>query len=370
MSHITRVPPSRTILQANKPILPVPIVPKFPAEVKGIWRFDEVLDDVVGTNDFVPNTGAAVYTLFSRYELIPNSLVTRNGLTFEEDKIYTASNSYAYSDSWTISFWWRSPGLVGFTRHVNTRELESKVAPLFAIGNSQKTASKTNISNASVILTEIGDSKTKNAVRAYVITGGNTVSHVITSKPYSAPGLHHILVTYIRTQQRFRIDIDGETGILHSAPGANLQRTGKLRINDIVPGFLAHKTTQTGGYMFDLLFTTYASTDNESLKMFRYGYEHITEETLFDARFAYFGLAYSQPSTVSTSHIFVDGGNIFAARSDGRIVKGARPVWDKEANYPNTQSVALLNTSKTDDENRTIEWTTGGLKLKGVSVTI
>lgn len=365
MPHIVRVP-----LRLKKSILPIPPRPGFPADVKGVWRFDEVLDDAVGTNDFVPNTETAVYTLFSKYELIHNTLITRSGLAFEEDKIYTASNSYAYSQSWTIAFWWHSPGLVGFTRHATTRELESKVAPLFAIGDSQKTASQTNVSNASVILTEVGDSKTKNAVRVYLITGGDTVSHVITSKPYSAPGLHHILVTYIRTQKRFRIDIDGETGILHSAPGVSLQRTGKLRINDIVPGFLAHKTTQTGGYMFDLLFTTYASTDNESLKMFRYGYEHITEETLFDARFAYFGLAYSQPSTVSTSHIFVDGGNIFAAQSDGRIVKGARPIWDKEANYPNTQSVALLNTSKTDGESRTIEWTTGGLKLKGVSVTI
>ncbi len=130
-----------------------------------------------------------------------------------------------------------------------------------------------------------------------------------------------------------------------------------------------YKITQIGGYLFDLVFTTYAASDNESLKAFRYGYEHISHDNLFDARFAYFGIGYSQPSTISTTQIFVDGGNIFAARSDGKIVKGARPVWDKEFNYPSTQSVSLLDTSQADAD-RTVTWTSGGLQLKGVSIRI
>lgn len=350
------------------PILPIDPIPKYPTEVKGVWEFDGVLDDMVGTNNFTPSSGSAVYTQFSRYELIPNSTVTRNGISFEEDKSYSADNSYSYSNSWTVAFWWNSPGLAGFTRHATTRELESKVAPVFAIGDSTQNNSQTVLSNTSLVLTEAGYSKTQNAIRAYLTTNGSTVSHVITSESYT-PGLHHILVTYIQNQGRFRIDIDGKPGILHSAPTTSLQRVGKLRINDIAPGNIAHKTTQTGGYLFDLVFTTYAATNNESLKAFRYGYEHISHDNLFDARFAYFGMAYSQPSTISTTQIFIDGGNIFAARSNGKIVKGARPVWDKEFSYPDTQAVALLNASQTDDD-RTIEWTTGGLKLKGVSIRI
>lgn len=351
------------------PILPRPTQPRFPAEVKGVWRFNELLDDIVGTNDFVPSSGSASYTQFSKYELIENSAVTRNGLAFEESKSYSANNIYSYSIDWTIAFWWYSPGLVGFTKHATTRELEPKVAPIFAIGNPITSSSRTTFSGGTLAITEVGYSKTKNAIRVYLVENGSDVSQVITSKPYSSPGLHYVLVTYIKNQGRFRIDIDGETGILHSAPTSSLQRTGKLRINDIAPGLIAHKTTQVGGYIFDLLFTTLAATDNESLKAFRYGYEHITEETLFDARFAYFGIAYSQPTTISTSHIFVDGGNIFAARSNGKIVKGARPIWNKEFSYPDTQSVSLLDTSQTD-ESRKIEWTTAGLKLQGVSIRI
>lgn len=363
ISTLTSTPSRRRF-----PILPIDIVPRFPTGVKGVWEFDRTLNDGVGSNNFTPSSGSAAYTQFSKYELIPNSIVTRSGITFEENKFYSASNSYSYGDDWTIAFWWNSPGLVGFTRHVTTRELESRVAPVFAIGNSTQTNSQTVLSNATVILTEIGYSKTQNAIRAYLTTNGSNVSHVITSEPYVA-GLRHVLVTYIENQGRFRIDIDGKTGILHSAPTVSLQRVGRLRINDIVPGHIAYKTTQTDGYLFDLVFTTYAATDNESLKAFRYGYEHISHDNLFDARFVYFGIGYSQPSTISTTQIFVDGGNIFAARSDGKIVKGARPVWDKEFNYPDPQSVALLSISQTDDD-RTITWTSGGLRLKGVSIRI
>lgn len=359
--------PTRSRIHGS--ILPLPVVPRFSTEVQGIWTFDATLEDAVGTNDFTPSSGTVAYTQFSRYELLPNSIVTRSGLEFETNKSYSITNSYSYPLSWTISFWWNTPGLVGFTKHATTRELESKVAPILALADFVVSGDKTILTNSTLALTEIGYSKTKNAIRVYLTENGTDVSQVITSEPYDAPGFHHILVTYIQTQGRFRIDIDGDTGISHSAPTVSLQRTGKLRINEVAPGYIAHKATQVGGCIFDLGFSTYASMENESLKAFRYGYEHINEETLFDARFTYFGLAYSQPTTISTTQIFVDGGNIFAARSNGKIVKGARPVWDKEFRYTDTQSVGLLITSETDAA-RTIKWTTGGLRLKGVSVRI
>jgi len=361
-----RTPAPTTI----EPILPIPAVSMWPAEVKGIWEFNDTLSDEVGTNDFSTSPGSASYTQFSRYELIPNNIITRKGLTFEEGKNYSASNSYSYPFDWTMAFWWNSPGLVGFTRHATTRELESKVAPIVAIADpiASHGNTRTLFTNATFALTEIGYSKTQNAIRVYLSGNGTDITHIITSAPYT-PGLRNVLITYIQQQGRFRIDIDGATGVLHPAPTANLMTTGKLRINDVAPGFVAHKTTQVGGILFDLVFTTYAATDNESLKGFRYGYEHITHVDLFDARFSYFGIAYSQPTTVSTTKIFVDGGNIFAARSNGKISKGARPIWDKEFSYPNMQSASLLTTSQTDDT-RTIKWTTSGLELKGVSVRI
>lgn len=333
----------------------ITIKPKsFPTSVLGVWRFNSTLSDEVEQNDFVPSTGSSEYAQFNKFELIPNEIQTRSGLKFEQDKSYSVSPSYTYPNDFTMSFWWFSPGLVGFTRHVTTRDLEPKVAPIIAKSDSAATSDSTTLSNSSFVVTETAYSKTKNTIKVYLSTNGANVSHIVLSESYE-PGLHHVLITYIKSQGRLRIDIDGKTGIMHSAPVTSLERAGDFRINSVAPGFLAHKTTQVGGYLFDLVFTTYASQDNEALKAFRYGYEHISYNELFDTRFSYFGLSYAQPATISTTHMFVDGGNIFAARSNGEIVKGDRAIWDKEFGYKNPKDVSLLTTSQVDNETSTGE---------------
>lgn len=366
-------PPLATL---SSPFLPIPPVRRFPSEVLGVWRFNQTLQDEVAENDFVPSSGSSLYTQFDRYELLQNATVSRYGLQFEEDKSYIVSqNYYTYTDL-TVAFWWYSPALLGFTRHFTTRELEPKVAPLFAIGDPVITATGTNLQNTSIVIAEVAYSKTQNAIRVYLAQNGSDVSHILTSEPYVAPALHYVLVTHLAAEGGVRIDVDGKTGILHSAIQGSIDRTGDLRVNGILPGYSAHHTTQTGGYMFDLVLTNYGSRDNEALKAMRYGYEHITDSDLFDSRFAYFPVSYPQPSTISTTKVFADGGNIFVARSNGQIVKGTRPVWDKEFKYPNPRSIALLNSSQVDGVDRIREWappsatSAGGLRLKGVTIRI
>lgn len=361
--------PPGGIDRPSRPIVPIRDDPVFPDTVQGVWKFNGTLEDIVGSQDFSPSTGSATYKEFSKFELLPNRIESRSAIEFEEGKSYSSPGTYSFPDSFTLSFWYFSPQLVGFTRHFVTRELEPKQAPVIAKSNSSTTSTETIINTGSFAITEIGYSKTKNALKIYLFEDGVNASHIITSDEF-LPGLHHVLLTWSRSRGRIRIDIDGKTGIQHAAPtSSSLSGSGAFRINSIVPGFLAHKTFQTGAYLYDLVFTTFASLDNESLKAFRYGYEHITFDNLFDSRFAYFGMSYAQPTTVSTTQIFVDGGNIFVARSNGKIMKGARPVWDKEFNYADVSSVAKLDTSQIDDT-RTLKWTPSGIELRGVSIKI
>ena len=101
----------------------------------------------------------------------------------------------------------------------------------------------------------------------------------------------------------------------------------------------------------------------------RYGYEFISFAELSDTRFDYLGISYPQPNTTTTTKIIADGSNIFAARSNGEILKGDRPIWDKEFSFPTPQSVSLLSTSQAI-EGKTVEWTPEGLRVQGVSVRI
>lgn len=371
------MPRGPIVVPDTPPIISLPPIPRYPETVLGVWKFDGTLEDQVSTFDFSPSSGSAEYSTFEKFELIPNTTLTRSALLFEETKFYRSEPDYQYPTNFTLAFWYYSPQHVGFTRHVYTRELESKIAPIIAKSNYSQTDTRTNLTEASFIVTEIAASKTQNAIQVYLCQDGTNVSHVITSEPFDTPGLHHILMTFIHSQGRFRIDVDGKSGVLQSAPTAGLSGAGDFYINSVVPGFLAHKTIQTGAYIFDLVFTRYDSRDNEALKAFRYGYEHISYEELFDTRFAYFGISYPQPSTISTTHLFVDGGNIFAARSNGEIVKGARPIWNKEFDFPESESLRQLTISRQDtiqDEiqpnDRVASWTPKGLKIQGVSVRI
>lgn len=346
--------------------------PTFPSTVLGIWRFDATLEDEVQQNDFVATTSVAAYAAFDKFDLLQNITLARSGLQFTDGKTLNSSANYIYASDWTIAFWWNSPSVLGFTRHTSTKELEPKVAPIIAKSNSSKTSTETHLQDCSFVITEAGYSNTHNILRVYLSTNGSTVSHIIDSEPFM-PGLRNILVTYLQGQGRLRIDIDGKTGIAHSGPTTSLQRIGDFVINDIVPGFLAHKTCQEGGYIFDLVFTSYPSLDNESLKFMRYGYEHITFEDLFDTRFVYFGFSFGQPTTISTTQIFVEGGNIFAARSNGEIVKGDQPIWDREFNYPDLRSVSLLTTSELDEGANPIRFVTltdQGLGVQGATIRI
>ena len=349
-------------------ILPIPSIlnPIFASSVLGVWRFNQTLEDSVNQNDFTTSTGSAIYASFSKFELIRNRTESRYGLEFETDKYYLMTPTYVFDANFTLAFWYYSPAPVGFTRHFQTREMEPKIAPIIAKCNSQTQNSQTTLNQSSFVVTEIADSKSKNAIRVFLTSNGTQISHIITSESYDAPGLHHVLMTYIISEGRFRIDIDGKPGILYSAPSTSLQQSGNVSINNVVPGFLAHKTTQIGAYIFDVVFSTYASRDNESLKAFRYGYEHISYADLFDTRFSYFGMSYTQPNTVSTTHLFVDGGNIFAARSNGSIVQGVKPVWDREFNYQDDESLSLLSVSDINSVTRISE----GLKVKGTSIKI
>lgn len=350
----------------------------FDGSILGVWTFNNSLNDLVFDNDFSPISEIPAYTTIRRFQLLQNTFETRKALTFEEDKAFSVSPTYTYNGDFTITFWWYSPGVVGYTRHAITREMQTKIAPIIAKTDYTISDSQTILQNPSFVITEVASSKTANAIQVSLSGNASNITHIATSEPYE-PGLRHVMVTYLYAEGRIRIDIDGKPGIAHSGPTTGIPSTGSLIINGVSPGYTSHKTTQVGGYLFDLVMTTFGARENESLKMMRYGYEYITIVGLFGTRFEYFGVSYPQPTTISTNQLLVEGGNIYSSRSNGEILKGTRPIWDKEFHYTNAQEVALLNISVIDPINeeepednskRIAEWTVNGLKLKGTRVKI
>ncbi len=351
----------------------------FDSSVIGIWRLNNRLIDSVSTRDLVAQVAGNVnFQQFQKFDLFLGRDATRKGLLFESGQSYSADGDFSFTDM-TITFWWFSPRAIGYTRHAITRELQTKFAPIVCkadVGSGDPVG----FSGGTFFISEIAASDTENAIRVHLCdssSGGSTVTHVYTSEAYQ-PGLRHVMITFLRSELLFRIDIDGKPGALFTAPSNVFNGSGDMRINSFVPERTAHTTTQPG-YLFDLVISSLGSTNNEAILMMRYGLEYITRSDLVGVRFLDFAFETLQPSTVSTLQILAEGGTVLVSRSDGKLLRGINPIWDREFLYINPREVARINTSPTDplemDEpedgsKRIAEWTTSGLRLKGVKVRI
>lgn len=350
----------------------------FKSSVIGTYTLDGTLVDEASTRDFEADVaGNVVFQRFNEFELFQNKSVSRQALLFEAGQSYSANGGYSFTDM-AVAFWWNSPGAVGYTRHAVTRDLQTKFAPI--VCKADKVSSPTDFTGATFFISEVAASKTTNAIRVHLCSdtsGGTSVTHIYTSAAYN-PGLRHVMISFLKADKLFRIDIDGKPGTFFSAPSGVFNGGGKLRLNNFVPEIAAHQTVQTG-YIYDLVISALVSSDNESLRMMRYGYEYITNVVLSTHNFVEFGIETSQVSTVTTSQIIAEGGNILVSRSNGKILQGKSPIWDREFDYLTPRSVARLNTSTTDPidmeepedgSKRISEWTTSGLRVKGVTVRV
>lgn len=349
----------------------------FHPSVVGYWKFNNSLTNESSDRDFSASiSGDIDFTQFSVFDLLQNKNISRKGLQFKNGQSYIADGDFNF-DEMCIAFWWYSNSVVGYARHSVTRQLQTKVAPIL---NKAELVSGTpnEFSAGTFFIEEVAASQSQNAIRLSICgSDGNSISHQITSLPYDV-GLRHVMVTYLKPEQLLRIDIDGKIGILHPGPSSLHNDIGDLHINGFVADYASHVASQEG-YIYNLIIKTAISHDSDALRMMRYGPEYISDADLLEKKFIHFGIEYSQPTTVSTTHISVNGSSILVGRSNGELLQGTRPIWDKEFDYINPQSLQQLSTSEIDPQEmsepedkskRIAEWTTNGLRLKGVIARI
>lgn len=346
---------------------------------QAIWTFESTLsDESLNGNDLTALGGNPTYARFQLFDLLNSRIQRRYGVQFDDTITFDAGADFDLSGGgryrMVIAFWWTSAAALGQTRHVITRQLTPMIAPIVAKATSSINGGLETLSNAEFIISEIGVSKTQNAIRLALCEDGSSITHIIESTPYT-PGLHNIYVSYQETVGgalgHARIDIDGQKGDIAVVGGLDSSVGSSVTVNDVGYGYTAHKTTSSGSILGDLLIQrTYGVLwDTLMIKMFRFGWRWGADQDFDSTTTAFNGLSYHQPSTVSTNQIFVEGSDIFVARSDGMLSRGYQPIWDIEFNYRNPSSLNLLTTSEVD-ATRTVTWTTAGLRVHGTSVRI
>lgn len=346
---------------------------------RGWWRFNQSLGDNVATADFDPGSGVtAAYQQFRRFDINANTIQTRYGLLLESGSTYSAdiSGSFVVGSAYTLalSMLYYSPNALGRTRHATTRETTPKIAPIVAKANTTISSGDESItaSQGEWILSEIGYSKTQNAIQLAVCGGNSDPTDIYVSEPYT-PGFITVFVTiiYSATSNYARIDINGEFGEQHTTL-ANLQTPSStvapIRLNDIGFGLTAHKVADEERYIADLVLKANGETTSaQTVNVSRFGPTAILDTNSESNKTVFLGIGYTQPETVTTTQIYSEGGHVFVTRSNGEILEGHKPIWANDFTFKNRSSINRLTASQTG---LPPQWTPGGLRLQGTTIRI
>lgn len=244
------------------------------SNVKGVWSFDGSLTEDSAGKDFSIVTTSPTFSNFETFNIFTSKFDIRSGLQFEEDIYFNNTNTFSLIGSGSsyqlmISFWWTSPVAIGQTRHVITQKLVPKVAPILAKATSTTTSGfeSVTLNMGEWIISEIGYSKNKNAIQFALCENGNNPDFIFESEPYT-PGLHHVSL-FMRaisgSNNYVQITIDGKPGIHHLGPTTISVTAAPISLNLVGFGYTAHKVTQVGGIIGDLVLIAQGNFPEQAL---------------------------------------------------------------------------------------------------------
>jgi len=347
--------------------------------ILGLWPFSGSLEDEIDPTRNLSRSSLAIsnsYINFQVFDIIIGSLQTKQGLVFVDGQWWYSESNYLFNSGSSyrldISFWWYSPAAVGYTRHAVNKKNIPYICPIIAKADSVTSGAEETITSGEFVILETAASSSQNVIQLTLLPDGINPSVIVQSEPYS-PGLHHVLVSYVSDGEIgvARIDIDGGRGYEQPVTATFTPTLSALRINKVGYGSTLYKKYQTGGFISELLMRRADSSETDDAARFYYlGYDYVVDDVKMLQNFDFMGFAFHQPTTISTTQLYVEGGSIYAARSDGTLWKGHKPIWDREFTYETEEAVDNLTVGETDGTNRVAEWTEAGLQLKGTTVKV
>jgi len=336
----------------------------------GLWRFNNSMSDEALNNDFVLNNDnssslgisvAGSFDTISKYDIFKSKNVNTKALVLE-DVSYEATDTLINED-FTIAFWYKSETVIGFTRNIISKDLETKTVPIIAKSDKTTNDLSESVTNCSFFVIERSHSSTENQIAVGTSSTGTNIVYAYSS-PYT-PGTHLVLITYDSSNNRTRIDIDGIEGTWTNTAELNVS-TSTLKINSINPNYLHHQASGLSRAISELYIKKEIAKTHESSRLYTYGIDYVVDKTLARMQFASFPMLLTQPSTITTTRIIAEGSNIYAARSNGVLLKGAQNYWDTELTFDSNKKNTLLNKSDTG----TISFASDGVTVNGAIISI
>lgn len=273
-----------------------------------------------------------------------------------------ATNSYVrftMSDPTTglsIGFWLKpsNPGMIAGPGGTT----ESAIMPLLSKCVLTTVGTTTTASNICFLVYEKTNDDDTNVLVLELKSG-----YKLISSAYSANYYHHFWITYNGSIVKLYIDGGEDTGATAtgSVP-ATISATGQpLYINYLCPGSDYNIVRNTGVLDDLLILNASVSSIGSIVKAANMGAAYIADQSINTEDEINQALVFDDPSTTQINGLFANRGNVYVARSDGKLLKGVRSVWESRHDFYNEKEINYLDIQSRGDTSASIS--NGILKL-------
>tara|TARA_B100001778_G_scaffold334404_1_gene345632 strand:+ start:44351 stop:45142 length:792 start_codon:yes stop_codon:yes gene_type:complete len=236
----------------------------------------------------------------------------------------------------------------------------------------------TNIYEASTGFCIFEESVENERNQMYIFLGGTTGDVVLRSnETYSTSDFHHFYIAYSGASRSIVLYIDGKRVSTSIVTGSEIPQLidrnnltpRTLRINDSAPGF-SGLVRNHFGTIDELFFTNkYQASSEIVARHINLGSEFVAFSDLSNQDQVTMMFGFDDPSSLDLRAVFSNGTNVYAGRSDGRVYKGDRLLWQSRRDFANREEISFVRPNLLSAE-ATVTVDEGALRINQASVRI
>ena len=263
--------------------------------------------------------------------------------------------------SFIIGFWLysKNPGII----HAANNTYSPLIMPVFAQGSSALLdGMMTPKNDCGLMVYETTQNNGKNKLIVYI--AGQTdypytdTSAVITSSEYTTNIFHHFIIQHaVGIDRQVQIYIDGTkdsgTTTTGEVPYYINSSADNFSVNRYAIGPETHIASNTGVLDEFFVCTNYISVQEIS-RVVSKGVLYTFDSAFSQLEEIYQPILFDDPSTIQTTSVYSNKGNIFVGRSDGTLLKGSKTLWENRLEFSDQRLIDNLTVITKDGNKPTI----------------
>jgi hypothetical protein len=327
--------------------------------VKSYLDFDALpLEDAIG-NTVSVSSGSA--------ELVP--AIFGNGYQMQSGQYLDLTPTFTSGD-FTIGFWLK-PTNPGMVTNPTTHIAEALRMPIISKSNFVTSSGSWIASSQVFQCYEKTRSDGQNEM--VVVLDGLTAGFLpaittVTTQPYSVDKFHHFAINYNTSTDQLTIYVDLVLDSTTAAVAFLSSTSAPMRVNYLCQGAV-YAVARNQGVLDDLFVVNANLTLVDLKRIANMGAPYWADDDLDDIEETHQAILFDDPSTVQITSVFANRGNLYVGRTDGKLVRGVRSLWESRKEFSDERELEHVEVVKKSADTD-VSVTNGVLKLQNEVIRI